>query len=73
VTEQAVLANIRGADGRRTVIVVAHRLAAIRAVDKIIVLDKGQVVEVGDHATLSRAKGAYHRLLTSQSRRRTGE
>ncbi|WP_280266171.1 ABC transporter ATP-binding protein [Nocardia wallacei] len=46
----------------RTVLVIAHRLHTITGVDRILVLDKGRVVESGDHATLSGAGGLYQRL-----------
>jgi ATP-binding cassette, subfamily B, bacterial len=50
----------------RTTIVIAHRLATVRAADRIIVMQDGQIVEQGNHATLSRAKGLYARLAQLQ-------
>lgn len=47
--------------GNRTVIIVAHRLATIRAADKVIVLEDGRVVEQGDHETLLRNGHQYAR------------
>ena len=44
--------------GDRTTIVIAHRLATVRAADRIIVMDHGRIVEEGDHATLTAAKAA---------------
>ncbi|MFF0452272.1 ABC transporter ATP-binding protein [Nocardia africana] len=46
----------------RTVLVIAHRLHTITGVDRILVLDNGELVETGDHATLSVAGGLYQRL-----------
>lgn len=54
-------------DKRRTVLVVAHRLSTVRRADKIVVLDKGRVVEEGSHVTLvERKNGAYAALVNRQ-------
>ncbi|WP_435595468.1 ABC transporter ATP-binding protein/permease [Streptomyces albogriseolus] len=53
---------LKAADGR-TVLVVAHRLAAVRHADHIVVLDAGQVDAVGDHTGLVEAGGVYTRLV----------
>ncbi len=50
----------------RTTIVIAHRLATVRAADRIIVLDGGQIVEQGDHASLMLDRGLYARLANLQ-------
>ncbi len=50
----------------RTVIIVAHRLSTVRNADQIIVLDKGEVTEVGTHVTLVEKKGAYWQLVRNQ-------
>lgn len=50
----------------RTTIVIAHRLATVRAADRIIVLDQGRIVEQGDHATLVALGGLYARLASLQ-------
>jgi len=49
----------------RTSIVIAHRLSTIRKADRIIVMDKGQIVEAGDHFSLLAEKGIYYRLTRS--------
>jgi ABC-type multidrug transport system fused ATPase/permease subunit len=51
----------------RTTFVIAHRLSTITNADRIVVLEKGQVAEVGTHAQLLRKKGAYYKLYTLQS------
>ncbi|MEM6848536.1 MAG: ABC transporter ATP-binding protein [Pseudomonadota bacterium] len=51
----------------KTVIAIAHRLSTIASLNRLVVLDKGKVVEEGDHATLSKAGGLYARLWSHQS------
>src|SRR5438270_5489941 len=51
---------------RRTTIVIAHRLATVRAADRIVVMDGGRIVEEGTHATLSGRGGLYSRLARLQ-------
>lgn len=50
----------------RTTIVIAHRLATVRAADRIVVMDKGRIVEEGDHGALTQRKGLYARLAKLQ-------
>jgi ATP-binding cassette subfamily B protein len=50
----------------RTTIVIAHRLATVRAADRIVVMDEGRIVEEGTHATLTRRDGLYARLARLQ-------
>lgn len=50
----------------RTTIVIAHRLTTIQNSDKIIVIDKGEVVEEGDHKTLINKHGKYEALAKNQ-------
>ncbi len=50
----------------RTTIVIAHRLATVRAADRIVVMDQGQIVEEGTHATLNARGGLYARLARLQ-------
>jgi ATP-binding cassette subfamily B protein len=50
----------------RTTIVIAHRLATVRAADRIVVMDQGRIVEEGTHATLTRREGLYARLARLQ-------
>jgi ATP-binding cassette subfamily B protein len=50
----------------RTTIVIAHRLATVRAADRIVVMDNGEIVEEGTHASLSARGGLYARLARLQ-------
>jgi subfamily B ATP-binding cassette protein MsbA len=50
----------------RTTLLIAHRLSTVRNADRIYVIDKGRVVETGDHDSLVRAGGLYARLARTQ-------
>jgi len=50
----------------RTTFIVAHRLSTIRKADKILVLEKGKIVEIGNHEELIKKKGAYHKFYSLQ-------
>jgi ATP-binding cassette subfamily B protein len=52
----------------RTTIAIAHRLSTLRKADRLVVMDKGQIVEVGPHDALIAAHGAYWRLYEAQQR-----
>ncbi|MCD6063572.1 MAG: transporter related [Flavipsychrobacter sp.] len=54
----------------RTSIVIAHRLSTIRKADEIIVMDKGRIIERGNHRSLIAAKGEYYKLYTAVEKQR---
>ncbi|MBW8713831.1 MAG: ABC transporter ATP-binding protein, partial [Acidobacteria bacterium] len=65
VSEQLVQQALLNASRGRTTIVIAHRLSTIREADKLIVLERGRIVEEGTWEVLEAAGGAFHRLLRS--------
>lgn len=50
----------------KTVVVIAHRLSTVKNAHQIVVLDKGKIVEVGNHKTLVKQKGNYYNLVKNQ-------
>ncbi|MBA4012587.1 MAG: multidrug ABC transporter permease [Phenylobacterium sp.] len=60
---QAALSRLMA--GRATIL-IAHRLSTVRGADRIYVIEKGKVVETGDHASLIKKRGLYARLAKSQ-------
>jgi ATP-binding cassette subfamily B protein len=67
-SEQAVMAAFRHLAGRHTALVIAHRLSTIVDADRIVVIDRGAVVEEGTHASLLAASGKYAELWQIQRR-----
>ncbi|MET4133184.1 ATP-binding cassette subfamily B protein [Porphyrobacter sp. MBR-155] len=65
-SEQLVQQALEKLMAQRTTLVIAHRLATVRAADRIIVLDEGRIVEQGTHDALSKAGGLYARLARLQ-------
>ncbi|UYV17373.1 ATP-binding cassette domain-containing protein [Porphyrobacter sp. ULC335] len=65
-SEQLVQQALEALMQNRTTLVIAHRLATVRAADRIVVLDEGRIVEQGTHDALSKAGGLYARLARLQ-------
>ena len=51
----------------RTTFIIAHRLSTIKNADKIYLLDKGSIVEEGNHETLIQKKGKYYEMYQAQN------
>ncbi len=66
VNEKLITDNLQSIYNGRTVLVIAHRLSTVRNADQIIVLEKGQVAEVGTHDELIERKGNYYNLIRNQ-------
>ena len=50
----------------KTVVVIAHRLSTVMNADQIVVLDKGKIIEIGNHDQLIKLKGNYYELVRNQ-------
>jgi len=65
-SESEVQEGLNRAMENRTVIVIAHRLSTTQEADKIVVFDKGKIIEVGKHIDLLNKKGIYKELCEKQ-------
>jgi ATP-binding cassette subfamily B protein len=66
ITESAIQKTLEQCVNGITTIIIAHRLSTIKRCDKIYVIDKGNMVEVGNHDELINKKGIYHNLWSEQ-------
>jgi len=64
--EKMILENLDHFYQGKTVVVVAHRLSTVKNADQIIVLDNGEIVEQGNHESLTKLKGKYYLLVKNQ-------
>jgi ATP-binding cassette subfamily B protein len=64
--EKVILENLNEFFAGKTVVVVAHRLSTVKNAHQIAVLEKGQLVELGNHEELTALKGAYYNLVKNQ-------
>lgn len=64
--EQAIVRNLDTFYKGKTVVIVAHRLSTVRHADQIIVIERGKIIETGDHQSLIDRRGAYYRLVSNQ-------
>jgi ATP-binding cassette subfamily B protein len=65
-TESAIIENMRRMRGRKTLIIVSHRISPLKGADRIYVLDEGRIAEQGSHAQLVEQGGLYERLVRYQ-------
>lgn len=64
--EYDIVTNLEKFYAGKTVVIVAHRLSTVRNADQIIVLKHGQVVEIGNHESLTARRGTYYKLVRNQ-------
>ena len=64
--EKVIINNLNEFFENKTVVVIAHRLSTVKNADQIIVLDKGCIIEKGNHIELIALKGAYYELVKNQ-------
>ena len=65
-TEESILTHLKEELAGTTTLIVAHRISTIKDADRIIVLDQGQIVEQGTHASLMETSGIYKDMYTKQ-------
>jgi ATP-binding cassette subfamily B protein len=64
--EKMIMENLDQFFRGKTVVVVAHRLSTVKNADKIVVLNKGEIIELGTHEELTAKKGEYYQLVKNQ-------
>jgi ATP-binding cassette subfamily B protein len=72
-TERQIQTALENLTRGRTTLVIAHRLSTLRRADRLILLDRGRVAEVGSHAELLRRNGPYAKLYRAQFERMESE
>ncbi|TSE09739.1 peptidase domain-containing ABC transporter [Aquimarina algiphila] len=64
--ERVIVKNLNLFFQNKTVVIIAHRLSTVKNADQIIVLDKGEVAEIGNHEQLTKMRGKYYNLVKNQ-------
>ncbi|MDI9534945.1 MAG: peptidase domain-containing ABC transporter, partial [Bacteroidota bacterium] len=64
--EKIIMDNLNRFFKGRTVVIVAHRLSTVKNADQIVVIEKGEIVEVGTHEHLTNLRGVYFELVKNQ-------
>lgn len=66
-TEELIQTAVERMISGRTTLMIAHRLSTLRKANKIVVVDKGEIIEFGSHEELMELKGKYHKLIEIQN------
>lgn len=66
INERIIMENLMNSIKGKTAIIIAHRLSTVVNADKIVVLEKGEIKEVGTHKSLIGLKGSYYTLIKNQ-------
>ena len=66
-TEELIQTAVERMISGRTTLMIAHRLSTLRKANKIVVVDKGEIIEFGSHEGLMALKGKYHKLIEIQN------
>ena len=66
-TEEHILSGLKGLRAGKTTILVSHRISPLRHSDRIVVLEAGEIVEIGSHEALLSLDGAYAQLERAQT------
>lgn len=64
--EKIIMSNLSEFLQGRTTVVIAHRLSTVKNADQIVVIDNGEIVEIGTHTELTEKQGTYYRLVKNQ-------
>ena len=64
--EKIIMENLYNFFIGKTVVIIAHRLSTVKNADNIIVLEKGEIIEEGNHQHLVEQKGKYYELIKNQ-------
>jgi ATP-binding cassette, subfamily B, bacterial len=67
-TESTILEALQRRHGKRTTLVIAHRLSTLAQADQVIVLEAGRIIQRGTHEELARRDGLYRRLWEIQNK-----
>ena len=66
IEESAIYRKFMELSDGKTAIIVTHRLGSVKIADRILVMDKGRIVEEGTHESLMSASGMYHQMYRAQ-------